>query len=43
MNHAFALNALSAISDYVSWWQWLLVLVLVGLIVLWVFIRKNQQ
>ena len=29
--------------EYVSWWQWLLLLVLIGLIVAFVMIRKKQN
>lgn len=28
---------------YLEWWQWLLVLVLIGLIVVWVVLRKKQS
>ena len=29
--------------EYVSWWQWLLLLVLIGLIVAFVMLRKKQN
>ena len=43
MNHPLMPYALSFLGDILLWWQWLLLLVLIGLIVLWVVIRKNQQ
>ena len=36
-------NVLGAITDYFYWWQWLLMLAMVGLIVLWVVLRKRGQ
>ena len=30
-------------SDIISWWQWLLLIVLIGLIVAFVMIRKKQN
>lgn len=29
--------------EYVSWWQWLLLLVLIGLIIAFVMMRKKQN
>jgi len=34
---------LAAISDYVSWWQWILLLVLIALILFWVMYRRKQM
>jgi len=31
------------IGDYVSWWQIVLLVVLIGLIVFWVMYRKKQM
>jgi len=46
MNHLLNLNVLSAIfgSDgWLAWWQVLLILVLIGLVVMLVIIRKRGQ
>ena len=34
---------LAAISDYISGWQWLLIILLIGLIVAFFVIRKRQN
>ena len=36
-----SLNILGGLGDYFYWWQGLLLLALVGLIVLWLFLRKK--
>ncbi len=34
---------LAAISDFVSWWQIVLLIILIGLIVFWVKYRRSQM
>ena len=36
-----SLNLLGALTDYFYWWQILLLLALIGLIALWLFLRKK--
>ena len=36
-----SLNILGGLWDYFYWWQALLLLALIGLIVLWLFLRKK--
>ena len=36
-----SLNILGGLGDYFYWWQALLLLALIGLIVLWLFLRKK--
>ena len=36
-----SLNILGGLGDYFYWWQGLLLLALIGLIVLWLFLRKK--
>ena len=37
------MTMLAKVSDYISWWQPLLLLVVIGLIVFWVMYRRKQM